>query len=144
MDLPLGYMVDSATTHLVCKLIKSIYGLRQASRQWNKKLSDFLVVLGFKESLADYAFFVHQQGDLFTIAVIYIDDILLTGNRTTFIVDVKVALHTKFSIKNLGQAKYYLGLEVSRNETGLVWSQQKYVLDMLSSTDLIFYQLFHT
>lgn len=57
MDLPLGYKLSTATAGLVCRLIKSIYGLRQASRQWNEKLSDFLVASGFTQSLADYALF---------------------------------------------------------------------------------------
>lgn len=83
-------------------MIRSIYGLCQASRQWNKKLSDFLLFLGFKQSLADYALFTHHQGTFFTVAVVYVDDILLTGNSIDFIETVKVALHDKFSIKDLG------------------------------------------
>lgn len=118
-------------------MVKSIYGLRQAPRQWNKKLSDFLLKLGFKQSLDDYALFVHQDGTNFTVAVVYVDDILSTGNHTTFIVDIKAVLRSKFSIKNLGQAKYYLGLEISRNDLGLVLSQQKFILDMLSSSNLL-------
>lgn len=135
MDLPLGYKVDNPS--LVCKLIKSIYGLRQASRQWNKKLSEFLLSLGFVRSLADYTIFTHHQSSMFIVAVLYVDDILLTGNHMTFITSVKASLHTKFSIKDLGQARYYLGLEISRNDTGLVLSQQKFILDMLSSTRLL-------
>ncbi|KAL8089880.1 hypothetical protein AgCh_039367 [Apium graveolens] len=69
--------------------------------------------------------------------VVYVDDILLTGNHSHFIVQVKAVLHEKFSIKDLGQAKYYLGLEISRNDEGLVLSQQKFTLDMLSSTKLL-------
>lgn len=61
---------------------------------------------------------------------------MLTGSNTSFIIDVKEALHTKFSIKDMGQAKYYLGLEIFRNETGLMLSQQNFILDMISSTNL--------
>lgn len=123
MDLPQGYILDSTSSHFVCKLIRSIYGLRQASSQWNKKLSDFLLLLGFKQSLADCALFTHQQNISFTITVIYVDDILLTGNSILFIDHVKAALHAKFSIKDLGQAKYYLGLEIFRTDSGLLLSR---------------------
>lgn len=60
MDLPLGYKVSSSTSNLVCKLIKSIYGLRQASREWNAELSSFLLDFSFSQSLADYAMFIHS------------------------------------------------------------------------------------
>lgn len=116
MDIPLGYKVPYSAVPLVCRLIKSIYGLRQASREWNCKLTVFLLDYGFTQSLAYYSMFIHKQGSLFTVAVVYVDDILLTGDNLTIIADLKAALRAKFSIKDLGEAKYYLGLEVSRTE----------------------------
>lgn len=81
--------------------------------------------------------FIHKQGSLFTVAVVYVDDVLLTGDNLNVITDLKAALHTKFSIKDLGEAKYYLGLEVSRIEKGITLSQKKFILDMLQSVNLL-------
>lgn len=106
MDLPLGYQVPATAIPLVCKLLKSIYGLLQTSRCWFRKLSAY----GFTRSLADYSLFTYQQGSIFVCDVVYVDDILLTGTSLPFIQALKTALHDKFNIKDLGEAKYYLGL----------------------------------
>lgn len=74
---------------------------------------------------------------MFTVAVVYVDDILLTGDNITMINDLKGALHDEFSIKDLGEAKYYLGLEVAGNESGIFLSQKKIILDMLESAGMI-------
>lgn len=137
MDLPLGYKITPTTSHLVCKLIKSIYGLRLASRQWNEKLSDFLITYGFTHSLADYALFTHKNGSQFNVVVVYVDDILLTGDNLSMIHSLKTALHDEFSIKDLGEAKYYMGLEISRTDSGVMLSQQKFILDMLKHSNLL-------
>ena len=136
MDIPLGYNV-SGISNLVCRLVKSIYGLRQASREWNTKLKDFLIDFGFHQSLADYSLFIHKQGSSYILAVVYVDDILLTGNNVSLIDTLKAALHSAFSIKDLGEAKYYLGLEVSRSSDGIMLSQKKFILDMLQSANLL-------
>lgn len=137
MDIPLGYKLSPNSSNLVCKLIKSLYGLRQASRQWNTKLAAFLIDFGFTQSLADYSLFTYKKDSLFTVAVVYVDDILLTGDNISIINDLKAALHDEFSIKDLGEAKYYLGLEVAKNESGIFLSQKKFILDMLESADMV-------
>lgn len=100
-----------------------------ASRECHTKLSDFLINFGFTKSLADYSLFVHKTGNLFTIAVVYVDDIVLTGNNLSFIDSLKSALHDAFSIKDLGEAKYYLGLEISRTDERIVLRQKKFLVD---------------
>lgn len=72
--------------------------------------------------MADYSLFTYQQSAIYVCAVVYVDDILITRNILSFIQDLKAALHTKFSIKDLGEAKYYLGLEISRNDLGITMS----------------------
>ncbi|GJX04059.1 retrovirus-related pol polyprotein from transposon TNT 1-94 [Tanacetum coccineum] len=134
MKPPEGY--TKASQGQVCKLNKSLYGLKQASRQWNQELSKFLVTLGFKQSKHDYSLFVKAQGDLFTVALVYVDDILLTGNSVQDIQNTKLALDSKFTIKDLGLARYFLGIELCNTENGTFLHQRKYVLDLLKDAGL--------
>ncbi|GKA24642.1 retrovirus-related pol polyprotein from transposon TNT 1-94 [Tanacetum coccineum] len=134
MKPPEGY--TKASQGQVCKLNKSLYGLKQASRQWNQELSKFLVTLGFKQSKHDYSLFVKAQGVLFTVVQIYVDDILLTGNSVQDIQNTKLALDSKFTIKDLGLARYFLGIELCNTENGTFLHQRKYVLDLLKDAGL--------
>ena len=100
MNIPLGYVLPPNSLDLVCKLVKSLYGLRQASRQWNFKLCAFLLD-GFTQSLADYFLFTFKQGSLFTVAVVYVDDILLTCDNATMIKILKLSLDKASAISDL-------------------------------------------
>lgn len=104
---------------LVCKSRKSLYGLKQVSRQWHAKLSTTITELGFVQSKSDYALFGHSKGLSFIALLVYVDDILITGNDAQCVVQLKQLLYTKFGIKDLGVLKYFLGLEVARNEKGI-------------------------
>ena len=117
MELPPGHPLHGSG--LVCCLIKSIYGLKQASRVWFEKLASVLLDLGFTQTVADYSLFVYKKDDIFIAALVYVDDILLTGNSNEFISHVKSVLHSTFTIKDLGLAKYYLGLEIHKTAEGL-------------------------
>lgn len=81
MTLPLGYIHDSIVPNLVCRLIKSIYGLKQASRCWFEKLAACLIKAGYKQSQTDHSMFTFNQDGVFVVAVVYVDDILLSGNN---------------------------------------------------------------
>ena len=124
----------------VCKLQKSLYGLKQASRQWFAKLHNELVLHGFKQSKNDYSVFVKNQGITITIAAIYVDDIILTGNDSTVISNLKTHLHNVFSIKDLGRLHYFLGLEVSYVHDGIILSQHKFAKDLLATAGLSSYK----
>lgn len=82
MNLPLGYkpkVTQSTSQPIVCKLIKSLYGLKQASRQWNVKLRDILKLLGFTQSKADYSLFTKVKDHTMLVLLVYVDDMLITG-----------------------------------------------------------------
>lgn len=85
--------------------------------------------------MADYSLFTHTIGSSFTAIVVYVDDILVTGNDVAQVQLVKNLLDNKFSIKDLGEIKYYLGSEVV--ETGIFFSHRKFILDLLKSTNLL-------
>lgn len=135
MEVPKGHSLYG-TPNAVCKLLKSLYGLKQASRQWFAKLVTVLFGLGFVQAVADYSLFTYTKGSSFIIALVYVDDILLTGNDTAMIEHIKSVLHSSFTIKDLGLAKYYLGLEIHRTEDGLFLHQHKFVYDMLVEAGL--------
>ena len=112
MKLPPGFKGNDNTK--VCRLRKSLYGLRQALRQWFAKLSSKLCEYGFIWSYADYSLFTYRKGDIFMSVLVYVDDIVLAGNNTVTCIHFKHYLNTCFSIKDLGHLKYFLGIEVAR------------------------------
>jgi Reverse transcriptase (RNA-dependent DNA polymerase) len=134
MTLPPGYENDS-NKDCVCKLNKSIYGLKQSPRVWYDKLSYSLLLHNFTKSSADSSMFVKHSDGTTTIVLVYVDDIIVTGNNEKEIQTVKNYLKNKFDIKDLGRFKYFLGIEIAHSkENGLFLSQRKYILDLLKKT----------
>ena len=123
--------------NIVCRLNKSLYGLKQASRQWFAKFSEAIKSAGYIQSKADYSLFTRQQGQSFTALLIYVDDILITGNDPEAINALKRFLHGHFKIKDLGNLKYFLGIEVSQSKKGIFISQRKYALEILKDSGLL-------
>nr|XP_043639756.1 uncharacterized mitochondrial protein AtMg00810-like [Erigeron canadensis] len=130
MKIPQGFSDKEETR--VCRLKKSLYGLKQASRTWYQKFTDSLLRLGFIQSKADHSLFTYKEGDKFVAILIYVDDVIVTGNYVDLVEKTKAYLHTNFSIKNLGPLTYFLGIEVAYTDDGVVLSQHKYSMDILS------------
>ncbi|XP_052113169.1 retrovirus-related Pol polyprotein from transposon RE1 [Arachis duranensis] len=116
---------------MVCKLQKSLYGLRQASRQWNLKLTATLITSGYKKSVSDHSLFTKITASGITIILVYVDDLVLTGDDISEINRIKGILHDKFKIKDIGDLKFFLGMEVARSTKGIHLCQRKYALDVL-------------
>lgn len=91
----------------------------------------------YRQSQADHSLFIHKHGDVFVAALIYVDDVIIVGNNQTKIEDTKSSLDTSFSIKDLRDLKYFLGIEVARTTEGLVLSQRKYTIDILEDSGLL-------
>jgi hypothetical protein len=100
MKPPPGLSLLTAT--LVCKLKKSLYGLKQASRQWDHKLTAALISIGYHRSYADPSLFVKHASSLFTALLVYVDDVVLAGTNLSEINSVKAFLHYSFRIKDWG------------------------------------------
>ncbi|KAK9087507.1 hypothetical protein Syun_029901 [Stephania yunnanensis] len=135
MKPPDGY--NLASPNQVRKLQRSLYGLKQASRQWNHELTTKLQSFGFNQSTHDPCLFTYNTAGQFLVLLVYVDDVLLTGTSLELIDQVKTFLHTLFTIKDLGQARYFLGLELVRSSSGLYVHQRKYVLDLLNDAGLL-------
>lgn len=129
MKPPLGFHVNSPSH--VCRLRKSLYGLKQASRQWYSKLSNALHTRGFHHSINDYSLFLIQIQSTIVIIAVYVDDILVTGNDQVEISNLKTYLDDLFKIKDLGSIGYFLGLEFSAIVGGLVAHQHKFIHELL-------------
>lgn len=115
MDLPLGYKVQGE--HLVCRLNKSIYGLRQASRQCFTKISTALLGCGFTQSKSTYSLFTTGSGSSFMALLVYVDDIIVASPDTAVVHKVQLQLQQLFKLKVLGSLKYFLGLEIAKSHT---------------------------
>lgn len=135
MELPQG--ISPSQSNQVCRLKKSLYGLKQSSRQWFAKLSSSLLSQGYKQSTSDYSFFFKHTSINFTALLIYVDDLILAGNNLQEINTLKQFLHHNFKIRDLGALKYFLGLEIARSKQGIHISQRKYALDILSDTGFL-------
>lgn len=132
---PKGYV--QAKEGQVCKLLKYLYGLKQAGRQWNVELCCKLLNFGFVQSQADHCLFIKISPRDFTALLVYVDDVLITGTNENIIANVKRYLHAIFTIKDLGHVRYFLGLEIIRSTKDMYVNQRKYVLDILADTGLL-------
>jgi hypothetical protein len=123
--------------NLVCRLHKSLYGLKQASRSWFQKFSSSVANMGFQQSKADYSLFIKVDSTSYTAILLYVDDMIITGNDEDTIHNLKQFLNSCFKIKDLGPLKYFLGIEVARAKTGITICQRKYTLDLLEEVGLL-------
>ena len=135
MKFPPGFEHPDPTK--VCRLRKSIYGLKQFPRCWFAKLRTALQNYGFKQSRADYSHFSLIKGNISLHILIYVDDFIISGNDLSTIQKFKNYLSKCFHMKDMGKLKYFLGIEVARNADGIFISQRKYALDIISETGLL-------
>ncbi|KAL6313121.1 hypothetical protein AAG906_021652 [Vitis piasezkii] len=118
----------------VCHLEKSLYGLKQSPRAWFGKFSEVIQEFGMNKSKVDHSVFYRQSANGIILLVVYVDDIVITGNDCAGISSLNLFMHSKFHTKDLGELKYFLGVEVSRSKRGIFLSRRKYVLDLLAET----------
>ena len=116
MSQPKGF-VDAKFPNIVCKLEKSIYGLKQASHRWNHCFDEKVKDFGFSRSEYESCIYVKSCGSIVTFLVFHVDDIPLIGNDILTLKDVKAWLVKCFSMKDLGEVAYILGIIILRDKS---------------------------
>ncbi|KAG7592301.1 Integrase catalytic core [Arabidopsis thaliana x Arabidopsis arenosa] len=135
MKVPQGF--SSAGDTRVCRLRKSLYGLKQAPRCWFAKLVDALLKYGFSQTRSDYSLFVYSKKGISLRILVYVDDLIISGNSPAEIQTFKNYLSTCFHMKDLGFLKYFLGLEVARSPAGIYLCQRKYATEIVTEAGLL-------
>ncbi|RVX01148.1 Retrovirus-related Pol polyprotein from transposon TNT 1-94 [Vitis vinifera] len=137
MDIPAG-LETTSNFNKVCRLRKSLYGLKQSPRAWFERFTKVVKGYGFVQCQSDHTLFVkHFPEGKLAIIIVYVDDIILTGDHEEKIDSLKKLLTKEFEIKDLGNLKYFLGMEIARSKKGIAVSQRKYVLDLLNETGML-------
>lgn len=106
--------------------------MKQAFREWYSKLSSVLLTRGYVLSKNDPSLFYKKEGDYVVFMAVYVDDILVVGNNTSKISSIKACLDSFFRIKDLGNLHYFLGLKFNKILDGMIISQRKFTLDLLT------------
>ncbi|RVW86582.1 Retrovirus-related Pol polyprotein from transposon RE2 [Vitis vinifera] len=135
MTQPPGFIDQDSPSH-VCKLKKAIYGLKQAPRAWYQELRSFLLQSGFTNSHADTSLFVLKFGGHLVYFLVYVDDLIITGDDEHLVNRYIHLLANRFFLKDLGKLSYFLRVEIVPNSQGFLLSQCRYLLDLLARTHM--------
>ena len=132
MKQPEG-LSSSEGEHLVCKLKKSIYGIKQASCQWYLKFHEVIASFDFEENIMDQCIYLKVSGSKISFLVLYVDDILLATNDKGLLYEVKQFLSKNFDMKDMGEASYVIGIKIHRERyRGILGlSQETYINKVL-------------
>ncbi|CAL1374789.1 unnamed protein product [Linum trigynum] len=134
MECPPGY--NNGDKSKVCLLRRSLYGLKQAPRAWFEKFHSTILQAGLQQSDSDPSLFLRRSSHGLTVLLIYVDDMVISGDDTLGIQTLTKDLRAAFNLKELGDLSYFLGLEIHRSPTGLFVSQQKYIVDLLETAQM--------
>ena len=120
MEIPLGFE-NSSNVNKVSKLQKSLYGLKQSPRAWFDRFTKVVKKHGYLQGQANHTLFIkHSLDGRVAILVVYVVDIIVTGSYFEEMKLLKEILAREFEIKDLGNLKYFLGIEVARSKEGIV------------------------
>jgi hypothetical protein len=127
---------DSSHPHHVCHLHKAFYGLKQAPRVWYMKFNAYIQQMGFHRCPYNKSLFFHRQGSDIIMLLNYVDDILITGSSPSKIRSFISHLSVAFHMKDLGDAHFFLGLQITRDEATITVTQTRYLLSLLQKFGL--------
>lgn len=136
MDLPPGYGIQNSFGQ-VCRLQKALYDLKQSPRAWFGRFTQAMKKYGYHQANSNHTLFIKCNGNKVILLIIYVDDMVVTGNDTEEIGRRQEYLSSEFEMNDLGGLKYFLGIEVARSQEGICLSQRKYTLDLLAETGML-------
>ncbi|KAM0893325.1 hypothetical protein ACQ4PT_025194 [Festuca glaucescens] len=129
MAQPKGFVVEGKE-HMGCRLKKSIYGLKQASRQWYLKCHETIKSFGFNENREDNCVYAKFKNGKFIFLILYVNDILLASSDVSLLLETKKFLSSNIDMKDLGEASFVLGIEIRRDrQRGVLGLSQKAYLE---------------
>ncbi|GJR97833.1 retrovirus-related pol polyprotein from transposon TNT 1-94 [Tanacetum coccineum] len=132
MNQPEGFLAPIQEGK-VCRLVKSLNGLKQAPKQWHQKFDHTMLESGFKINECDECVYVKDTSSGYVILCLYVDDMLIVGSNDKMIKSTKDMLKSKFDMKDMGLADVILGIKIIRTQNGLVLSQAHYVDKILNT-----------
>jgi hypothetical protein len=135
LEQPDGH-VDKTFPKHVWKLKKALYGLKQSPHLWNLVMDKFLKAHGFTPSFADPCVYIKIEAWHITIIVLYVDDLIIATSTTKALNDIKTKLHQRFKMKDLGELRYCLGIQIRHNTDTIQMGQQNYISDILKRFDM--------
>lgn len=125
MKQPPGYQLSEYPDQ-VCRLNRSIYGLKQSPRAWRQKMASTLAELGFVPCNSDPGLFVNKSSDWFLVILLYVDDLLIFGQRIEDIVKIKRSLCRAYELTDKGEISFFLGMKFERDrERGTLFIHQR-------------------
>src|SRR6202044_1722504 len=123
-------------TGRVCKLIKTLYGLKQSGREWNKQLDEKLRNHGYKRLTSDPCAYVRWDGDNVAIITVWVDDLLLFTSNDAMMEDIKGLIESKWQATHLGEPSKIISIEITRMPEYLIISQGKYLQNLLRKLNM--------
>lgn len=124
MEAPPGFSGEFKEGE-VCKLKKTLYGLKQSPRIWFGRFTDVMKKYSYKQSNSDHTLFLKRRGEKIICLIIYVDDMIFTGDDDYEISQLKKNLFAEFEMKDLGLLNYFLGIEVLRSKKGILYHKIK-------------------
>ncbi|KAH9768805.1 hypothetical protein KPL71_011738 [Citrus sinensis] len=134
-EQPEGY-VKEGEEDKVYLLKKALYGLKQAPRAWHSRIDEYLRNLGFVRSLSESTLYVKHIGADILIISLYVDDLLVTGNKKCVVEEFKQEMMEIFEMTDLGLMAFFLGMEIKQNENEVFICQKKYAREILKKFKL--------
>ena len=133
LEQPEGYEKKSKTGEkLVCKLEKSLYGLKQSGRNWNSLLHAYLTENGFEQNPADNCLYTREKQNEKVFLIVWVDDLIIAANNEKVVKSVKMLLTERFKMKDLGKLNNFLGIDFKQSEGKVTMTQERYANKILS------------
>ena len=136
MEFPEGYMPPNQKSK-VLRLLRAIYGLKQAGLTWWRTLDKSMKNLGFERLKSDAGLFVYQRGGNIVLAIIYVDDALFCGPNKSLVEKLKAAFMKKWECRDLGEPREFLRMNIRREGRRILIDQRNYLDKVLERCGMI-------